>query len=59
MSFMEDTIYQCTHCGQKVDTSKITERHDCYMMHIHKVLEAKNNNKRKKSNGTRRIRNRN
>ena len=57
MSIMEDQFYKCEHCGQLVDTFKnIKEPHDCYMKHIHKVLDTKNNkNNRNKSNGPRRI----
>lgn len=58
MSFMEDISYVCEHCGQKVnrwDTRK--EPHDCFMKHIHKVLDAKNNKKPSKPYGTRRLRN--
>ena len=55
---MEDISYVCEHCGQKVnrwDTRK--EPHDCFMKHIHKVLDAKNNKKPSKPYGTRRLRN--
>lgn len=61
MSIMEDRFYICEHCGKLVDRFENASLefasipHDCYMKHIHKVLEAKNNrnnrNNRKKSNG--------